>query len=68
MVACRLAPYSHPRCTRPSIRLQASAQASLTALVASVGAAASLDRPSRRAFGKALIKCIVDLRGAVNVR
>lgn len=33
-----------------------------------VGAAASLDRPSRRAFAKALSKCVVDMRGAVNVR
>lgn len=52
----------------PSMRPQAAAQASLQALVASVGAAASLDRPSRRAFGKALSKCVTDLRGAVNVR
>ncbi len=48
--------------------LQASAQAALTGLVASVGGAASLDRPSRRAFGRVLSKFVTDMRGAVNVR
>lgn len=48
--------------------VQASAQAAFGALMAQVGAAASLDRPSRRAFAKALSKFVVDARGAVNVR
>ncbi|KAI7838545.1 hypothetical protein COHA_007688 [Chlorella ohadii] len=47
---------------------KASAQAALTGLVASVGGAASLDRPSRRAFGRVLSKFVTDMRGAVNVR
>ncbi|PRW50955.1 exportin-4 isoform X1 [Chlorella sorokiniana] len=47
---------------------KASAQAALTSLVASVGGAASLDRPSRRAFSRALSKFVTDMRGAVNVR
>ncbi|KAL4443390.1 hypothetical protein ABPG75_011127 [Micractinium tetrahymenae] len=47
---------------------KASAQAAFSELVAQVGAAASLDRPSRRAFAKALSKAVVDMRGAVYVR
>lgn len=47
---------------------QATAQAALTGLVGSVGGAASLDRPSRRAFSRALSKFVTDMRGAVNVR
>ena len=48
--------------------MQASAHAAFVALIASVEAAANLDRPSRRAFGKALTTFVVDMRGAVNVR
>lgn len=47
---------------------QASAQAAFSELVVQVGAAASMDRPSRRAFAKALSKAVVDMRGAVYVR
>lgn len=66
------APWLPPPAPRPfpacSPALQASAQAAFTELVAQVGAAASLDRPSRRAFAKALSKAVVDMRGAVYVR
>eukprot|EP00887_Chlorella_sp_A99_P000308 scaffold13.g308.t1 len=45
-----------------------SAEAALHALAAQVGAAASLDRPARKAFGSALHQCMQDLRGAARVR
>lgn len=59
-----------PRSLPPAntLALQASAQAAFSELVAQAGAAASLDRPSRRAFAKALSKAVVDMRGAVYVR
>ena len=60
--SCRHHPVHRCRC------LQASAQATLTALAEQVGAAASLDRASRRAFATALATFVGDLRGAVCVR
>jgi hypothetical protein len=61
-------PFNLPLPPCPPLPLQASAHAAFVALIASVDAAASLDRPSRRAFGKALTTFVVDMRGAVNVR